>query len=189
MENTNQTRILQAAHDLFNTRGYRNVTVQDLAEQLGMSKKTIYQYFNGKEEIAVAVVEDTMKKLDQAVNLPELAEKDPFTVIKHILTNIKEESMRFGPLFLMDIEKYLPELAQTYRQYRNNKKQGVAELLAKAQAQGLLKEVPIPMVMEILSNCVKALVRPENTLQSDYSTQAKVELFLDIFCSGIAKQH
>ena len=48
-------RILLKAHDLFNKYGIRSVSMDDIAAQLGMSKKTLYQYYADKEELVNAV--------------------------------------------------------------------------------------------------------------------------------------
>lgn len=185
MENINRLRIIQVAHKMFNTRGYRSVTIKDLADQLGMSKKTIYQYFSGKEEIATAVVEECMRRLDEVAKITDMPDLDPQDAIKEILMRSKEETLRLGPLFLMDIEKYLPELANRYNTFRNEKKQIINELLKKAQNMDLIKDIPTPLVTEILSVCLKSLARSDSFSQLGYSTSYVLDMFLDIFGKGI----
>lgn len=185
MENTNRMRILQVAHNMFNTRGYRSVTIKELADQLGMSKKTIYQYFSGKEDIAAAVVEECMKRLEEVAKISDISGLEPQFVIKEILMQSKEESLRFGPLFMMDMEKYLPELANRYKTFRNEKKQIIGELLKSAQHMDLIKDIPIPLVTEILSVCLKSLVRSDSFSQLGFSTTYVLDVFLDIFGKGI----
>ncbi len=51
-------RILVKAHELFNRFGFRRVTMDEIALKTGMSKKTIYQSFENKDEIVNAVVEE-----------------------------------------------------------------------------------------------------------------------------------
>lgn len=187
MENVNRMRILQAARDLFNTRGYRSVTIQDLAEKLGMSKKTIYQSFSSKEEIATAVVEETMEAVRKVLHISKLPQSDPLFVIKEILIHVKDESMRFGPLFLMDIEKFLPDLANRFNQYRVEKNQYIEQLLKSAQDIGLVRDIPIKLATEVLKMCLKALVNSQLLSQNGFSIENKIDLFLDIFCRGIAE--
>ena len=55
--------ILDAAYDVFSTKGYHNATVDDIAQQAGVSKGTCYQYFSGKEEIFVATLDRNLGKL------------------------------------------------------------------------------------------------------------------------------
>lgn len=91
---------MQEARDLFNTRGYRSVTVQDFAERLGISIKTIYQYFSSKEEIATAIVEESMGDIGhvQVTSMFILPGTDPIFVIKEIINNMQDEMTRLGPL-------------------------------------------------------------------------------------------
>src|SRR4029078_5758418 len=48
-------RILVKSHELFNRYGIRSVSMDDIAAQLGMSKKTLYQYYTDKDELVNAV--------------------------------------------------------------------------------------------------------------------------------------
>jgi AcrR family transcriptional regulator len=181
VENANRSRIIQAARDLFNSRGYRSVTINDLAERLGMSKKTIYQAFASKEEIAEAVVEETMERIDQATAQSKFPASEPLAAIKGMLIYSQDEQYRFGPMFLMDIEKYLPELAKKYKRFREGKKRSVEQLLSNGKQIGAVREdVRIPDAVEVLSICLKALARGGSA-----NTKA-IDLFLTIFCSGIA---
>ncbi|SDC44240.1 transcriptional regulator, TetR family [Paenibacillus sp. UNCCL117] len=182
MESIYRVRILQAARGLFNTRGYRSVTVQDLAEKLGISKKTIYQHFAGKEDIAHVVVEETIQRVDHVIGVSRQTESNPILAIKEILKHVKDDSTRFGPLFLMDIEKYLPALASRHNDLRARTKQSLRELLQSAQERGLARKMPVPLTAEVLSVCMKAIVLSENRFVADEA----VDLFLDIFCNGIA---
>ncbi|MDF2592987.1 MAG: hypothetical protein K0S75_2453 [Clostridia bacterium] len=186
MENNNKVRILEMAHQLFDARGYRNVTIQDLADKLGMSKKTIYQYFTSKEEIATEVVEESMRHFNEIMITTEMPVEDPLSEIREMLGHAKDESTRFSPLFLMDIEKYLPDLFRRYRQFRDEKKKGIEQLLKNAQDMGLVRDIPIHLATQILSVSLKALVKSEFFTQHGYSMSDVLNLFLEIFCNGIA---
>ena len=51
-------RIVEAARAHFFSHGFRSVTMDDLAEELGISKKTLYAHFPGKIELLEAVLAD-----------------------------------------------------------------------------------------------------------------------------------
>jgi AcrR family transcriptional regulator len=55
-------RIIEGGEELFLTAGIKSVTMDDIAKHLGMSKKTIYQFFKDKNELVIALVK---KKLQQ----------------------------------------------------------------------------------------------------------------------------
>jgi AcrR family transcriptional regulator len=54
-------RILEKAHEWFNRFGIRSVSMDDIATQVGMSKKTLYQYYTDKDELVDAVFSAVME--------------------------------------------------------------------------------------------------------------------------------
>ena len=55
-------RIKAKARDLFMQYGLRSVSMDDIAGNLGMSKKTIYQYYADKDELIVAVIGEELQQ-------------------------------------------------------------------------------------------------------------------------------
>ncbi len=53
-----KNRILKAAYELFKKFGFRSISMDDIARQLGMSKKTLYQSFADKDEIVTLAMEE-----------------------------------------------------------------------------------------------------------------------------------
>ena len=56
----NWQRIVDAARVHFFNHGFRSVTMDDLAEELGISKKTLYAHFPGKFDLLEAVLADKL---------------------------------------------------------------------------------------------------------------------------------
>ena len=54
-------RILEKSDELFNRYGIRSVSMDDIASQLGMSKKTLYQYYADKDELVTDVFTSIME--------------------------------------------------------------------------------------------------------------------------------
>jgi AcrR family transcriptional regulator len=84
--------ILGAAFRVFSIKGYHNATVDDIAQEAGISKGTCYQYFMGKEDIFIATMERTLSTL--------LAEADAAA------GEAKDALMRLGIEGLTFISKY-----------------------------------------------------------------------------------
>lgn len=84
--------ILDAAFRVFSIKGYHNSTVDDIAQEAGISKGTCYQYFEGKEDIFIATMEGSLETL--------LAEADAAAV------EAKDALMRLGIKGLTFISKY-----------------------------------------------------------------------------------
>ncbi|UTB32280.1 MAG: TetR/AcrR family transcriptional regulator [Methanobacterium sp. ERen5] len=48
--------ILDAAEKLFFSKGYDNISMNDIAKEVGLNRATIYLYFDNKEELCLAIV-------------------------------------------------------------------------------------------------------------------------------------
>ena len=58
----NRERIIEGAAELFKTYGIKSVTMDSLANHLGMSKRTIYEVFSDKDELLIGVLKRMAEK-------------------------------------------------------------------------------------------------------------------------------
>ena len=131
-------RIQQKAHDLFMQYGIRSVSMDDIASQLGMSKKTLYQYYADKDELVDLVLtnmlETNKSRCISDKNNAENAIHEVFLAYEMI----QELFANMNPALLFDMEKYHPEAFKKFQQYKSgflyqviseNLKRGVGEEL------------------------------------------------------------
>lgn len=67
--------IVKMARHLFQTRSYEQTTIQDVLEQLGIAKGTLYHYFASKEDLLEAVIEDIVE--DGVARMQSLVDETP----------------------------------------------------------------------------------------------------------------
>ncbi|MGW5771659.1 TetR family transcriptional regulator [Streptomyces longwoodensis] len=77
--------LLRAALELFTTRGYERTTVDDVADAVGVSQRTFFRYFAGKEEAALAV-QDLVEERFVAAVRARPADETPLEALRHALT-------------------------------------------------------------------------------------------------------
>jgi len=82
-----QTRILNAALDLFATHGVSGTSLQMIADMVGVTKAAVYHQFKTKEEIVIAVTDTELGMLEDALEAAE-AEPDPLRARKVLLTRV-----------------------------------------------------------------------------------------------------
>ena len=70
------TRILTTAADLFSGHAYADVSVDHIAQQAGITKMTLYQYFRSKDELALECLRMRLKKREEMLDRV-LSELDP----------------------------------------------------------------------------------------------------------------
>ena len=138
----NKERILQKATDLFMRYGIRSITMDEIAAQLGISKKTIYQFFTDKDEIVEAVVNEECKKNElECVGFRDSSEN----AVHEIFIAVREtEEMlsAMNPLIMYDLEKHHPKSFKKlkdfkyqflYKQIKENLQRGIDEELYRAE--------------------------------------------------------
>ena len=111
-------RILQKAHELFMRYGVRSVSMDDISTQLGMSKKTIYQFYTDKEELVDAVLSimlDSNRK--QCLADKQKAENAIHEVLL-AFDMMQEMFANMNPSIVFDLEKYHPTVSKKILDYK-----------------------------------------------------------------------
>jgi TetR/AcrR family transcriptional regulator, cholesterol catabolism regulator len=133
-------RILSGTEELFLKSGIKSVTMDDIARHLGMSKKTIYQFFKDKNEMVMALVQKKLREDEAQMN--EIISKSN-NVIDEMINMMKcseDIFSRINPIIIQDLQKYHPE---AWREFQNFKSgvvvQTLQELLTKGIKQGYIR--------------------------------------------------
>jgi TetR/AcrR family transcriptional regulator, cholesterol catabolism regulator len=140
MSNSQIERILEGSSELFLQAGIKSVTMDDIAKHLGMSKKTIYQFFKDKNELVTALIKQRLQ--DDEDEMTEMLNKSG-NVIEGMINMMKcseEIFARANPIVIHDLQKYHPEAWKVFQEF----KAGVIvrtleELLGKGIKQGFIR--------------------------------------------------
>lgn len=112
-------RIQKAAHDLVMQYSIRSVSMDDIAANLGMSKKTIYQYFKDKDELVEAVVDDVVKTNQHECNADRDRADNAVHEIFLVMDMMAEMFKTMNPSILFDMQKYHPAAFRKFMKHKN----------------------------------------------------------------------
>jgi|SRR6185503_4563454 len=133
-------RIVSGSEELFLKAGIKSVTMDDIAAHLGMSKKTIYQFFKDKNELVLALVKKKLKD-----------DEDQMAAIISQSGNVMEEMInmmkcsedifsRINPIVIHDLQKYHPEAWKQFQDFKSGVIVHTLEmLLSKGIKQGYIR--------------------------------------------------
>jgi len=127
-------RIIQGSEELFLQTGVKSVTMDDVARHLGMSKKTIYQFFKDKNELVIALV--TKKLQEDEEQMSEIISKSG-NVIEAMINMMKcseDIFSRINPVVIHDMQKYHPD---AWKQFQNFKSGVMVRTLEELLNQGI----------------------------------------------------
>jgi len=134
-------RILEKAHELFNSYGLRSVSMDDIAAQVGMSKKTLYQYFTDKNDLVDAVFTAIMESNKQYCCQEQIKAENALHETFLAFDRTQEMFAEMNPSVLFDMEKYHPSTFNKFKDFKNgflygmikaNIERGISEGLYRA---------------------------------------------------------
>ncbi len=134
-------RIIQAAGKLFFSRGIKRVTMDDLANEVGMSKRTIYENYNDKTEILKAAIDFFQKEHD--VNIRKMTEQsnNVMEVIIGILRYGLKSINVVNPIYLEDLQRFYPLIwSETVNKSRQSGQHQLKGLLERGKEEGLFRK-------------------------------------------------
>lgn len=138
-------RILSKAAELFMRYGIRSITMDEIASQLGISKKTIYQFFTDKDDLVSAVVETEINTNE--VECLEFRDKaaDAVHEIFIAVEDLDELLKYMNPLLLYDLEKHHPRAFLKLKEYKYQfLYQAILENLRRGIGEGIYRtDIPL----------------------------------------------
>ncbi|MFD2523758.1 TetR/AcrR family transcriptional regulator [Emticicia soli] len=183
-------RILQTAEALFRKFGIRSVTMDEIASELGISKKTIYQNFEDKDSIVHEIARlNMMCDIEESERIHKES-ANPIEQVFREATLLRKQASTINPAVFYDLKKYHPKTWQLFQEYnkvnfleivKNNLREGIeqgfyrAEIDIEILARLRLEEVECAFNRDVFP--------PEKFNQTEVHTT-----FIDHYLRGIMTQ-
>ena len=189
-ESTAETRrrILTTALERFMASGFSAVTMDDIARELGMSKKTLYEFFPGKTELLRETTR--LKNATCARELDEIAAGTPdfFERARKTFGYVSRMYARLTPSYLTDIRRNAPEVWAEIQEFRRGRvRRHMLELLDQGVAQGVLrKDLDRETLVRLYLTMTSALLTPEVSGWEPGEQIAPIfEVFVRVYFEGL----
>lgn len=137
-----EEQIIKAAKKLFSKFGYKKVSMDEIADEAGVTKRTVYSYFNSKEDLLKALIKEELKIMKNNIDEIENGDGEFFENTHKVIYSLlkyRKKSNLFKILFeeaevvknkqLKEIIKVIEEDIMNY----------IKTMLEKAKAQGKIK--------------------------------------------------
>lgn len=153
----NRDRIIEGAAESFKTYGMRSVTMDFLANHLGMSKRTIYEIFSDKDELLIGVLKWMANRQKELVKKILDDSENSIVAIFRMLEINREYFQNMSPAFQADLKKYHHDVLMQKAEkcempdYRNNQ-----QIIEKGIKEKLFREDINP---DLVNRCLYNLGR------------------------------
>jgi len=179
-------RILALMRDRLLQLGFSRVTLDEIASDLGMSKKTLYKHFSGKDELALEAVRFHFGMIEAEMNAI-VSTSESFTVKLHNITMMQRRHMgRLSSLVVADLQKHAPDIwkeAEMLRRERLPSK--IERLFQDARREHVLRPgVDDRIVLMMILACADAIANPETAMSLSLSMKDVVQSIFRIIFEG-----
>ena len=134
-------KILDTATDLFLSLGFKSVTMDDLAERMGISKKTIYTHFKNKTDLVEQCTLNLFHKISHGIDCICEKGKNPieeeYEIKRFVMANLKDE--KTSPQY--QLKKYYPQIHKTLQKKQYDLiRESIRSNIQRGIEQGLYRE-------------------------------------------------
>jgi AcrR family transcriptional regulator len=180
-------RILDVATEQFARFGVRTITMEDLARQVGISKKTIYQEFEDKKDLVKEVFARILE--EDRRRLAFIAEQGD-GVIEHLVQTSKmmrERLTSINPLVILEVQKYFPEAWKIFESFKEETIQtDLVKVLEKGKELGYFrKEIDSKVLAKVRISQITSAFDPRSFADVEYNLVEEQMIILDHFLHGI----
>lgn len=187
-DNDIRNRIMATAREEFFKFGFSKVTIDEIASKMGMSKKTIYKYFDSKEAIVHEVTKSTLEEMNTCCEkISQNDEVDFVEKLRQMMTLVALQYSKLGRPLIKDLQKNAPQVWQQisdFRQERINKDFG--NLLREGMQKGMFRsDIDEQLILLIYSNAVQTIINPETLMNLPFSAAQLFEAIVKVIYEGI----
>ncbi|MCX8483925.1 MAG: TetR/AcrR family transcriptional regulator [Bacteroidia bacterium] len=112
-------RVQATAERLFRSFGVKSVTMDDVAKEIAISKKTLYKCFRDKESLVLSTIESHMRENEEAI--AKIINTEPNAIEQfHLITKyLMSNQRKMSPSMLYDLKKYHPQSFELLEKHRS----------------------------------------------------------------------
>ncbi|MBP5189570.1 MAG: TetR/AcrR family transcriptional regulator [Bacteroidales bacterium] len=146
-----KNKIVETAIELFNTRGFKSVTMDDISTSIHISKRTLYELFSSKDELVLACMTQVHQEMGrQRLEFLEKA-NEPLLMTLFILRNVILNRAKYWRMF-EEADLYYPEMsAQLIKSFGNKFKDSLHSVFEEAEMAGdLCGSVDIDAAIDLI---------------------------------------
>jgi AcrR family transcriptional regulator len=180
-------QIIHKSAELFLTLGFKSVTMDDIANEMGISKKTIYVHFENKTKLVEATTLEMFELISHGIDGICQLQKDPieeiYDIKKLVMEHLKDE--KSSPYH--QLQKYYPKIFNSLKSKQYCVMQEcVVDNLTRGIQLGLYREtIETEFISKIYFTCMMALKDKELFPLHNFSMQTLMNNYLEYHLRGI----
>lgn len=180
-------RIIDRSSEMFFKQGIKSVTMSDIAQDMGISKRTLYEVFPNKEELLEVILNEHMCKADKEMGDYLSGSENVIDTLMRIYARQLGEMQTMNKSVVFDLRKYYPQIYKKVNQQHRKNIDSFIPLFTKGIEQGLIrKDINVEILLWVLGTQFKSLMEANWSSAQEYSIREFVREIILTFTRGIA---
>ena len=183
-------KIIEKSNELFLNLGFKSVTMDEIANALGVSKKTIYKYFKNKTELVGAATEHVFCTISDGIDKICALKENPidelFNIKQFVMAHLKDE--KSSPQY--QLQKYYPKIYASLKQKQFQVMQGcVIENLKYGIELGMYRDnIDVEFISRIYFNGLIGIKDKDLFPLNNYSMVTLMNFYYEYHLRGICTE-
>lgn len=179
--------IIYTATELFLNQGFKSITMDDIAQELTMSKKTLYQHYRNKETLIAVVVDSLFENICTVIDgicaLQQNPIKEVYEIKKQVMLHLKDEAA--APMH--QLNKHYPKIYKSLKARQFHYMQDcVIDNLKRGLQEGLFRpNIDVEFVSRIYFNGVTGIKDSQVFPSTMFAPKDLFDSFLEYHLRGI----
>jgi AcrR family transcriptional regulator len=184
-----QDKIVELSEEKFFRDGFYKTTMDEVAAELKMSKKTIYKFFPSKEDLVMAIAKHFMEGMKGKI-LPALnSDKNAIEKLAELNGILAKTSEKITSKRMDEIRNHFPALWTEIDNFRTKMMFGnITKVIDQGKTEGLFIDYPTPIIMNMLVSSVRTIVTPDFILNNNFSIGEAALYAFKIIIGGIVTE-
>lgn len=180
-------KIIAFATERFLQEGFSKISVDEIASDLGMSKKTFYKFFNSKEDLLTQIVDRFLAAARGRITRIMDSDKNFIEKIADVTSFLNDVVNRFGRPIQVDMQRHAPALWKRIEDFRRQRiTQQFRYLFEQGLEEGFVrKDVNQRVFLLAYIGAVEAIIAPSVLVNESFSAREALRNIMAIFFHGI----
>jgi AcrR family transcriptional regulator len=187
MSSNIKEKILKIFREQIQIFGIKSITLDMIAKSCGISKKTLYKYFEGKDQIVSVIVDEILEKLNVSFDEADRSADEAMDKIHNIFDSMFELLGSISVPLLRDIQTDYPDINRKIDIFRDEHRELVRRTIESGIKSGSMNGAINPsLAVDMIMGAATAVLYPEYIIKNNQTMQSAMESFKELILNGLA---
>jgi AcrR family transcriptional regulator len=183
-------KILKHSRKKFHREGFYKISMDEIASELRVSKKTIYKHFPSKDKLLEEICSDTSCEVMKIIDVIIDGKDDVVVKFVKILNMHSNFTMNISDKWLRDLTIHAPLIKKNIDEMKNKQINIVMKkLLEQGKKEKLIENYPSPIIINTFTASLMSVLTPEFLINNKFSMHDAFKITYEMLLNGILTEN